>query len=85
MRKALLDLLLSLARRSFTNLSSWLRELDKFTRPDVCKVLIGNKSDIHPQSAGDSKMQDASLYHEVRCSDRARHERFPTLELVPRR
>lgn len=33
-------------RETFNNVKKWLDECDKFARPDVHKMLIGNKSDI---------------------------------------
>ena len=36
-------------RESFTNLNSWLIEIEKNANKNVFKLLIGNKSDLEPQ------------------------------------
>ncbi|KAL1511873.1 hypothetical protein AB1Y20_005157 [Prymnesium parvum] len=33
-------------RRSFHNVKGWLREVNRFARQDVCKILLGNKCDL---------------------------------------
>lgn len=31
---------------SFSNAKAWLQEIDSLSRPDVCKLLVGNKCDL---------------------------------------
>eukprot|EP01115_Flamella_aegyptia_P010620 TRINITY_DN472_c0_g3_i2.p1 TRINITY_DN472_c0_g3~~TRINITY_DN472_c0_g3_i2.p1 ORF type:complete len:209 (-),score=14.43 TRINITY_DN472_c0_g3_i2:192-818(-) len=34
---------------SFNNVKQWLAEIDRYANPNVCKILIGNKSDLVAQ------------------------------------
>ncbi|KAL3907944.1 MAG: hypothetical protein SGPRY_009988 [Prymnesium sp.] len=49
-------------RQTFERLSGWLRDVDKFGRRDVCKVLVGNKSDK------DHHHYDDTIRREVRAA-----------------
>jgi len=39
------------SRESFSKVSNWLKEIDSYGRPDVQKILLGNKCDLIKQRA----------------------------------
>jgi Ras-related protein Rab-1A len=36
-------------KESFANIKTWITEIDRFASDNVCKILIGNKSDLEKQ------------------------------------
>lgn len=32
-------------RDTFDNVRTWINEIEKYSQPNVCKILVGNKSD----------------------------------------
>jgi Ras-related protein Rab-1A len=36
-------------KESFANIKTWMTEIDRFASDNVCKILIGNKSDLEKQ------------------------------------
>ena len=42
-------------RQSFDAVERWNDELEKYVTPDVCKLLVGNKSDHRKKNAGFAK------------------------------
>ena len=36
-------------RESFENVRTWIQEIEKYSKPGVCKVLVGNKCDQEAQ------------------------------------
>ena len=43
-------------RESFTNVKTWLAEIDRFASEGVVKLLVGNKSDLVNKKVVDSKV-----------------------------
>ena len=36
-------------RDTFENVRTWIQEIEKYSKPGVCKVLVGNKCDLDSQ------------------------------------
>ena len=36
-------------RETFTSVSNWMNEIEKLSTPNVCKILVGNKTDLSVQ------------------------------------
>lgn len=33
-------------RETFENVRTWIQEIEKYSKPGVCKILVGNKCDM---------------------------------------
>ncbi|CAF4767416.1 unnamed protein product [Pieris macdunnoughi] len=72
---------------SFNHLSYWLRNIQEYASPDVIKVLVGNKSDVHennravPKERGQKIADDFDMpFFEVSCKNNINiEEAFLTL------
>ena len=49
-------------RKSFTDLQNWLSEVDKYSREDVVKILVGNKKDL--ESNREVSIEEANRFAE---------------------
>ena len=52
-------------RRSFTNVSSWMKQIDTHASKDVIKVIVANKTDLDDRDV--SSMEGRELAAEYGC------------------
>ena len=65
-------------RRSFDSVKGWLKQVDKYGRQGVCKILVGNKSDLDFRSAQRGNVPPAGLFDEAQRFAQRRGLRFVT-------
>lgn len=67
---------------SFENVTYWLDEVDKHAGPDVCKLLVGNKSDLSETRAISEEAAEQLAKDRVSISSEGFLRNFETGDVI---